>query len=532
MTSTMPRERPGMQPPPRRSIVPGVLLLVFGFLFTLAGGGLLAAGLLAGTANQFRDEEGYFATPTETFTTETYALTSPTVGRLTVDRDVRNIPFDIATVRLRAESADGSVFLGIAPMADIDSYLANVERTEIRNVRYTPFEVEYRDITGSRAPDAPEQQDFWAASASGPGVQQLEWSIKSGEWGVVVMNADGSPSVTAQLSAGVRSDLIAPIATALSLTGVVLLLLGIPMLVVGAVLLGRATSRAHGTPPSVPPSSGPPVGGMPQGAAQPAGAYPGNARAGAPPDLMAGPADPFPRSGAFPARLEGMREEPLSRWLWLVKWLLAIPHYLILVCLWFAFLVTTVIAGFAILFTGHYPRSLFTFNVGVLRWSWRVGFYSYSALGTDRYPPFTLARTDYPADFDVPYPEHLSRGLVLDKWWLLAIPHYLILSAISGPLIVWQQAGWDGDRARTGFSLVSVLVLIVGVFLLFTARYPNGMFDLLLGIQRWTYRVITYAALMRDEYPPFRLDQGPREGARSVDEPVMPAPEPLGTRGG
>jgi hypothetical protein len=214
----------------------------------------------------------------------------------------------------------------------------------------------------------------------------------------------------------------------------------------------------------------------------------------------------------YPVRLTGEMDPNLSRGLWLVKWFLAIPHYIVLVFLWVAFLVTTVIAGFAILFTGRYPRSLFDFNVGVLRWSWRVAFYA-SALGTDRYPPFTLARTDYPADFDVAYPEHLSHGLVLVKSWLLAIPQLILVNLFTADLVYWatRDNSASGYQSAAGISLLGALVVIAGFSLLFTTRYPQGLFDFVLGINRWVYRVVTYVALMRDEYPPFRLDQGGHE---------------------
>ena len=85
---------------------------------------------------------------------------------------------------------------------------------------------------------------------------------------------------------------------------------------------------------------------------------------------------------AYPVRIEGELQPGLSRWLWVVKWLLAIPHFIVLVFLWLTLFVLTVVAFFAILFTGRYPRGIFDFNVGVLRWTWRVGFYTYWALGT------------------------------------------------------------------------------------------------------------------------------------------------------
>jgi hypothetical protein len=225
---------------------------------------------------------------------------------------------------------------------------------------------------------------------------------------------------------------------------------------------------------------------------------------------------------SYPVQVRARLDEPLSRWLWLVKWFLAIPHYIVLFFLWIAFAVVTVIAFFAILFTGRYPRGLFGFNLGVLRWSWRVGYYTYSALGTDRYPPFSLGREpDYPATLDIAYPGRLSRGLVLVKWWLLAIPQYAIVTVFAGGA-AYTATGATGDMWQADIfygGLIGLLVFFAAITLLVAGRYPRGLYDFVIGMNRWVLRVTAYAALMTDAYPPFRLDQG---GAG------LPAPAPDG----
>jgi len=225
-------------------------------------------------------------------------------------------------------------------------------------------------------------------------------------------------------------------------------------------------------------------------------------------------------ASTYPVRVDARLDPHLSRWLWLVKWILAIPHYVVLFFLWIAFAAMSVVAFFAILFTGRYPRPLFDFNLGVLRWTWRVNYYAYSALGTDQYPPFTLTEVpDYPAQLHVPYPEHLSRGLVLVKWRLLALPQLIIVGIFAGGG-AWLATRSDTQNySWTGGGLIGLLVLIAAIVLAVTGRYPIGLYDFILGLNRWVLRVGAYVALMTDAYPPFRLDTGGRDPGTAVIAP-------------
>src|SRR5690606_19686555 len=211
-----------------------------------------------------------------------------------------------------------------------------------------------------------------------------------------------------------------------------------------------------------------------------------------------------PVGAEYPTQLEGALDPALSRGMWLVKWLLAVPHFIVLGIMWAAFPVVVLASGVMILITGRYPVALFEFVVGVLRWNWRVVFYATGVLATDQYPPFTLARTDFTATFDVVYPERLSRWKVLVKSWLLALPHLIIIGILAG--LAWTFS----DGPSTG-GLVGLLVFIAALILLFTGVYNTGLFNLVMGIHRWIYRVFAYTSLLRDDYPPFRLDQGPVE---------------------
>ena len=493
--------------PGRGSRGGGIALVILGVFSALIAFGLLAGGgVLMWADRTQRDAAGYLTSPTTRLASATYAIAATDLN-VTVDAPGWHVAADaLGSVRIVAtDGSPTSMFIGIAPAADVQRFLSGTSYDQLRGYAVASGGPTYQTHLGG-APAAPGSQNFWRADVSGTGTQSLTWKVEGGRWALVLMNADASAGVSATASVGATAPFLFPLALGLLIGG------GIAVLVAGLLLFGAVAMLRPGSPTQRSESLS---GGWGANLAPPPVGFPPP-----PPPLV-------PSGVGHPLRIEGRLDEAPSRWMWLVKWLLLIPHFIVLVCLYVAAFMLTVVAFFAILFTGRYPRSIFDFNVAVLRWSWRVGFYGYSALGSDRYPPFTFAAAaDYPATLEVEYPERLSRGLVLVKWWLLAIPHYLIVALLVGGTTVAVHSAYTATVPYSG--LITLLVLIAGVAVLFTKRYPVGIFDLVMGLNRWVYRVLVYVLLLRDEYPPFRLDMGGEEPSTMPAQPNPTPPAPLG----
>ncbi len=193
---------------------------------------------------------------------------------------------------------------------------------------------------------------------------------------------------------------------------------------------------------------------------------------------------PIVTAAGYPVRFEVEYPESLSRWKIFVKWLLAIPHFIIVYLLQIVGGVMVLIAFFAILFTKKWPRGMFDFMVQIQRWTVNTVVYALT-LQRDEYPPFSGEAGEYPVQLEIDYDENLSRLLIFVKW-LLVIPHLIVLT----------------------FLMIAAYVVIAIAFfaILFTGSHPRGMFDFVTGVLRWTLRVNAYGQwLMTDKYPPFSL---------------------------
>lgn len=469
-----------------------VIALIIGCLMLLPAVGLLLGGGVLGAVYLFgRNDEGYFAVTLANLKSPTAAISAENPG-LTVDLSAPNWLIDSMNteIRLSVSGTDPAVpiFAGIGPSVSVNEYLTGVSHDEYVGGS-AGKNTQLRRLPGAVEITSPVNQSFWTVSAVGSPALQFGWDPTTQPWSMVVMNADGSPGISAVATLEVQAGLLFPLV-------MILLILGIGI-TVGAIFL-----IAFGARRGADDRAGPAGPGRSASASGPTGV--GDYR--------------------YPVILSARLDSHLSRWKWLVKWFLAIPHLVVLVFLWPAFLVCTILAGFAILFTGRYPRGLFEFNLGVIRWSWRVAYYAaVGGIGTDRYPPFTLATVpDYPATIEIAYPARLSRGLVLVKWWLLAVPHLLIIALATTNWWSWSSVGDErfAFNPAAGSGILGLFTIAAGLVLLITGRYPVALFDLILGFNRWLFRVLAYCSLMTDEYPPFRLDQG-------GTEPPAPGPRPL-----
>ncbi|HKX68788.1 MAG TPA: DUF4389 domain-containing protein [Intrasporangium sp.] len=496
-----------------------VVSLVIGILLLAPALGLLIGGAAIGVYElAARNDNGWHAVDIDRLQSEGAAVTT---GESVIDfrGPAGLVDWIDLDFRFRATPVGGQeAFVGVAPTDALNGYLGDVARDEAVIVNWNGT-VRYRHVPGtSAAVDPPASQDFWVAQATGPGTQELTWTPDTGRWSAAFLNASGEPGVAMNVQAAVRSGALLGIAIALVVAGLVLA-------VIGTILVVHAVSNRT-------PSPGMPYGGSPtplasaapppfSAAPPPVGAAPPTVGAAPPPVVRADATIDAARP--HPLVLEARLAPDLSRWLWLVKWFLAIPHFIVLFFLWCALMVTTIIAWFAILFTARYPRSLFDFNVGVLRWSWRVAHYcGTGGLGTDRYPPFTLdALPDDDTRLTVDYPERLSRGLIFVKW-LLLLPHWIIIALIAG-----TQSRTDENGVQVGGwpGILALITLVAGVVLLFNGAPNRGLFDVIVGLNRWTYRVGVYALLMTDVYPPFRYDGGGSE--RWVHTPPAPGAPPI-----
>jgi hypothetical protein len=228
-----------------------VILIVLGSIGVLFGLALLVGGGFLLWADRTQREDGYLTTPTERFATPTYALTR---SRLEVDTDgsgwVLNDSW-FGKIRIRGESADEkTLFIGIGPQADVAKYLATVSHANVEDVDFDPFRVTYLPIAGGAPQGPPTEQRFWAASASGVGTQTLTWKVREGDWSVVLMNADASRGVAADLDLGAKLSFLIWVAIGLLLGGV-LVVAGSTALVVLA-----ARTRQRQPAPPMPPAAG------------------------------------------------------------------------------------------------------------------------------------------------------------------------------------------------------------------------------------------------------------------------------------
>jgi hypothetical protein len=216
----------------------GIVLIIIGVLLAGGGGALLIPGIVVRGIERIQDTDGFLAAGSITLSTDGYALSSPAGDPLELHGVTPAVPFELVTLRVTVTSTDKPVFMGIAAQRDIDRYLEGVEHSEVEGLNTSSSSAEYRHVDGGAPTLPPGELDIWVSSATGSAPQQVQWSLTPGEWGMVVMNADGGAGIDVEMNVAARSGLIAPAANFLTVLGWTLFLLGVAAVIAGGVLLG------------------------------------------------------------------------------------------------------------------------------------------------------------------------------------------------------------------------------------------------------------------------------------------------------
>ena len=205
-TVTAPAPSPSTPPSPPPARRPRTGLIATGIVLgSLSGVALLGGGGLLAVDHGERDADGYFTSKTAHVMGSGYAVSSQRLD-LSGTEDV--LSHLASRVRVTAQSTDGKpVFVGIAHDADVDRYLAGVARSEVSDIDDNA-RVSYKQVAGQAPAGAPGQERFWDASVTGTGSQRLTWKPRGGNWAVVVMHADGSRGVKADVRVAAKSSLL------------------------------------------------------------------------------------------------------------------------------------------------------------------------------------------------------------------------------------------------------------------------------------------------------------------------------------
>jgi hypothetical protein len=223
-----------------------ITLVVTGAIAALISTALIVGGTAALWGDAQKGSDGYLTTHAQRFEADGRALATENLDVDLGDADWLAQSDDLGRLKVTAESRDDTpLFVGLARTSDVEDYLAGVPHTTVTDVEVSPFEADYSRHAGNRHPVSPEHAGIWEASSHGRAEQAIDWSIEDGDWSIVVMNADGSLGIDADISAGADIPFLDELGWSAIGSGAFALIIGAGLIALGI----RRPNTPSGTAP-------------------------------------------------------------------------------------------------------------------------------------------------------------------------------------------------------------------------------------------------------------------------------------------